>query len=166
MKEVVWVFGTSASGKETFIKNVPDDKLLLEKLGWSNKTLAACLESLEHIGQFKNDPAINLRERILERVPILLNTAEVVLIKWQFVDSEASRPQRLRELTPQAKQRIILLETPKPELVERLAKKGWWHNYGNEESFIEAELVMVADVVKQLIGDFEVAAVDGGTKQS
>lgn len=163
MKEVVWVFGTSASGKETFIKSVLKDAILLEQLGWKYKSVVACEQSTKFIGQFKRDPKIILRESIIKKVPTLLSSADVVLIKWQFVDSQTSRPQRLKEAIPEAQHRIILLNTPESELIERLARKKWWHDYGEEKEFISKELSMVGDCIKQLSPEFMTTTLNSGT---
>jgi predicted kinase len=160
MKEVVWIFGTSATGKETFIQNIHSNKQVLDRLGWAGLRLAACAESIEHIGQFDGDPVTNLRGKIIETVPKMLESADVVLIKWQITDSRSSRPQHLRKATPDAKQRIILLTAPETELVNRIMKKAWWHDFGKEKEFIAEESAMTAGAIKDLGSDFEVTTID------
>ncbi|HUD06836.1 MAG TPA: hypothetical protein VMR34_03020 [Candidatus Saccharimonadales bacterium] len=152
MKEVIWVFGASASGKETFIKHVTEDgpRKLLKRLGWENKLLACCSESLEYIG---GEPSAS-RERIMDRVPELLQSADVVFIKWQYVDSQANRPQRLKKKLPKIKHRIISLLVSPDELLERLPSKPLWHNYGKERELISIELPLIAQSLREL-SDFK-----------
>ncbi len=152
MKEVAWIFGTSASGKETFIRNAANNQPALEALGWMGRPLAACQSSLKYIGQFDGDPIIEHRRKILEEVPLLLDSVEVVLIKWQSVDSWISLPQKLREGLPGVRHRIIELRASLPELEKRLKQKPWWTDYGHEKEFIGEELEEVSRTTKDLKG--------------
>lgn len=90
MKELVWVFGNSAAGKETFIRNIANGKATgaTEKLGWTNINVAISEASIKFIGQFNNDPITKHRDKILTEVPELLKHSDVVLIKYQSVNSE------------------------------------------------------------------------------
>lgn len=160
MKEVVWIFGTSATGKETFIKKVIKDKELQERMGWKNKSISFCSESIDHIGQFDGDPAIERRKMILHKVPQLLENNDIVLIKWQIVDSKAQLPQKLKKVTIKAKHVIIRLEAPEQELVKRLRNKSWWHDYGKELEFIHLERDLVRKSISQLQNEFEVKTIN------
>lgn len=157
MKEIVWVFGTSASGKETFIKHVVNDEPadLIKNLGWEDKVVSASDESLELI-----DGALGeLRDRIIEKIPLLLQNTDVVLIKWQYVDSAAKRPQHLKDSLPDAKHKIIELKVDRDELVLRLPRKHWWHDLGKEKESLNQELGMVAASLDAL-PDFEKISID------
>jgi hypothetical protein len=162
MKEVVWVIGTSASGKDTFIRNVSRNTDLVESLGWAGKSIAVCESSLEYIAQFEDDPVVEQREELLEESKSLVDTADIVLIKWQQLDTQASRPQRLKDLTPTARHRIIELRVERSELIERYRLKPWWHDIGKEESFIESELKFVSDAIGDL-SSLEVTVLDSST---
>jgi len=159
MKEIVWIVGTSASGKDTFIRNVSTNNNVLESLGWSGKSIVACEASLKFIAQFEDDPVVEQREKIPEEANSLLDTSDVVLIKWQQLDTEASRPQKLKDLIPTARHRIIELRVERPELIKRYRLKPWWHDVGKEEPFIESELKSVSDAVANL-SDFDVTRLD------
>ena len=165
-KEIVWVFGTSGSGKEMFIRNVYSNPGLLKKLGWTASSLVVCESSLNNIGQFDNDPITTAREQILTESPRLLSDADTVLIKWQLVDTEASRPERLKALLPETRHRIIELRAPKDELAQRLEQKRWWHDYGYEYEFINKELKLVADTLGKMGDDFEHIVLDSGSHGS
>ena len=158
MKEVVWVFGASASGKETFIKHLLDNNPpeLIKHIGWHDKTITACSESLEITGKAVD----TLREKILGKVPELLEKADVVLVKWQFVDSVAKRPQRLKELLPGVRHRVIELKVGMNELMKRLPNKAWWHDYGREKEHVTTELHWVSKYLEDLSGEFEIVSIN------
>jgi len=157
MKEVVWVFGASASGKATFIKRIDDGKheRLCEQFGWKGQTVVACNESLELIGGELDEQ----RECILDKVPVLLQNADIVLIKWQYVDSQHDRPQRLKRKLPNVRHRIISLDVSVDELVNRLPTKPLWHNYDAEKNLISIELPIVLKSREEL-SDFDVTFID------
>ena len=100
-----------------------------------------------------------MREGIIDQTVSLLVDADIVLIKWQLVDSLASRLTRLQERVPEATHRIIRLETSKAEMVERLQQKAWWYDYGKEEAFIDAEIKSVEESIHQLGDTFRVTKV-------
>ena len=157
MKEVVWVFGTSASGKETFIKRVASGKPfdLIKNLGWEGKAVTASNESLNLIDGELGE----LRDKVIEKIPVLLQKTDVILIKWQYVDSAAKRPQRLKDSLPDARHRIIELEVDMDELVMRLPRKHWWYDLGKEKESLTKELDMVANSLGQL-PDFDKVSID------
>lgn len=163
MKEVVWIVGASGSGKETFIRRALTDKQIAKQLGWSCKAVVACGASLTYIGQFDKDPIVEKREQIFSEVHTLLQDTDVVLIKWQYLDSAAFRPERLQQLLPDVRHRIIELTAPLPELVERLKKKPWWHDQdiGKEIAFITSSLKGVFKATKHL-KNFEMTRLDSG----
>ena len=158
MKEVVWVFGESASGKETFIKYITSAKGggLLDQFGWKDKSIVACTESLELIG----DDLDKMRDKILEKVPTLLETSDVVLIKWQFVDTQANRLLELKENLPNALHRIIFLRVSVEEVAERLPSKKLWRHYGQELIFATNELPVVMKSLDSVKSLFDIIAID------
>lgn len=163
MKEVVWVMGASGSGKETFIQSALTDKQIAEQLGWSGKIVVACEASLMYIGQFDGDPIAEQREQIFSEVQTLLQDADVVLIKWQYADITADRTEALRRLLPGVRHRIIELQAPLSELIERLKNKPWWHDQdiGKEIAFITSSLKGVFKATKHL-KNFEMTRLDSG----
>ncbi len=152
MEEVAWVFGNSAAGKETFIKYVTgnSDKQLFDRLGWINRKVKVATSSIDNIGQFLNDPITLKRDGILTETPYLLKEADVVLIKWQTVDSEADRIEKLMTILPDVLHRIILISTPKSELTKRLPNKSWWDD-DDIDAFIHEE----NEGLKQIISDLK-----------
>jgi hypothetical protein len=161
-KQVVWVMGPSAAGKETFTKTATQDTGLSSRLGWNGAVVVACPASIDYIKQSPDDPIALKREAILSQVPDLLENAGVVLIKWQFVDTDTERPQRLQAILPEVTHRAIVLHPPQDELTERLHNKPWWDQYGYE-SWIDEEVVMVADAIAQLPKTFDVTHLQSGS---
>ena len=47
--KIIWVFGPSAVGKETFIKHIQsgNQSELLARLGWADKNIVVCNESID-----------------------------------------------------------------------------------------------------------------------
>lgn len=148
-KEIIWVMGSSAAGKETFIRRAVQDDALADKLGMHSGAREACQASLEYIAQSPEDPIVAKREQILQQVPQLLEKAGVVLVKWQFVDSTAKRPDRLQRLLPDVIHRAIVLHPPEEELLGRLEQKKWWGTYG-QLNWTEQELPFVTQAVEAL----------------
>ncbi|MSU76454.1 hypothetical protein EXS54_03230 [Patescibacteria group bacterium] len=137
---VVWVFGDSAAGKETFIraiveKNPPQQ--LLEHLGWQRKQIVVCKESLEYIGQFKDDPTALKREQVIPSVVKLSKANDVILIKGQIVDLEASRLQRLKRRLNKAQHEVIYIEAGTKEPYGRLPRKSYYKGTETKAEMIE-----------------------------
>ena len=87
MKEIVWVYGVSASGKETFIRKVVEERPedLLRQLGWLGKKVVASQASLSYIGQTDDDEVVKKRREIEDEVPRLADDNDVILVKGSQV---------------------------------------------------------------------------------
>ncbi len=153
-KEVVWVFGTSASGKETYINGIVEEGKHADKFEYHDKKIAFAKSSIENIGHFDNDPILQKRTEIIEEVKNLLRNNDVVLIKWQFTDSEAGRVEALKTRFPDAKHKIVVLETSDADLSERLRKKPWWTEGDDTQKWIDEERELLAKELKKY-NDFE-----------
>ncbi len=156
MREVIWVMGPSAVGKETFIKTIAGDHRTLELMGLENKSIVSCGASYHFNGAYKGDAVDAAREKIFDEIPELLNKYDVVFIKWQHVDSELHRPERLQKLIPDAVHRALLLVAPRKELAERLLKKSWWHDRGNENMHVNAGIKNIKVSVNSLPGSIQI----------
>jgi hypothetical protein len=74
-KKVIWIFGDSAAGKETFIRAATSSvsSEVVSVLGWSTKAIAACEASIRWIGQFdaiqlhKNEIQFSTKPRVCYR---------------------------------------------------------------------------------------------------
>lgn len=158
---IIWIVGISAAGKETFIRSVSHNASLAARFGWEGKRIAASQESLRYLAQFPTDPITKNRERILSEVPILALANDVILLKWQFVDTEARRPERLQALLPDANHSIIVLHAPITELNARLPRKAWWDDWGSP-TFASSELSRVEDAITSLSARFPVRHLRSG----
>ncbi len=149
MKEIIWVFGTSASGKETFIKALLNDNDLQKALGIDGEQIAVSDESLNNLGKLDKSRAI-----IINEASRLLETHEVLLIKWQYGDTLQNIPDLLYSQYPAYKHTVIKLNVGLKEQKRRLQTKSWWHDKGQEDKFIAKELKLVEDSVEGLSGRF------------
>ena len=149
-KQIVWVVGTSAAGKETFLKTISTDDALQGQLAWSGKTIAISQLSIVHIVQVYDDPVIQLRLGILDEVSNLLVDNDVVLIKWQIVDSDAGLPSRLLELFPDSEHVFCEIEAPKEILVKRLIHKTWWDSNDDAGQHVDNERATLVSIIAGL----------------
>ncbi len=165
MKEIVWVIGSSSSGKSTFMRRIMEDKALAAAFGWQGKTVAVCQRSLDFPGDLGLPEIVAQRHHILDDSIGLLKTADVVLIKWQYVDSSCELPQKLRAALPGVRHRIILLYTNDTELIRRLRAKDWWLNlgFGSAEELLGYEKQMVPKFRREL-KDFAVLRVNASNQ--
>lgn len=163
MKEVVWIAGRSAAGKDYFIKHITEKAPvdLIEQLGWQGKVIAACNESIEYTDQ---DNADILREEILTIVPALIESADIVLIKWQYIDStKSNRIKKLKELLPNSKHGVIYLDLSPEINAERLKSKAWWKKQGNdgqEMSNVEFENAEITNKLNELFPGTSILKID------
>ena len=155
MKDIVWIFGVSASGKETFIKSLIRDPRLAEKFGWRNQKIAISSESLINLGSLDN-----ARLSIINEVSGLIVSNDIVLIKWQYGDSLLHTPQKLQDLFPDIKYSIIVMHVNETEQIKRLRTKPWWHDVGSETEFIANENKLVNKCVTELATTFTVIYID------
>ncbi len=165
-KEVVWVFGTSAAGKQTFIRRAVKDNNLATELGWKGKKIVVCEASLNLLGHVGNKKVVEARIGIANSVLELLKESEVVLIKWQYIDTHNKIPQKLRKLLPNAKHRIILLKANIQEIHNRLSAKDWWKEFWDSTDFANSEYENVEKSLEDLSPDVEVTVLDSSERQN
>lgn len=67
MTKIVWVFGNSATGKNTFINTIATGKAdnIKNSLGWTKHRIIKIQESLDYIGQDEDDPITDRRAEII-----------------------------------------------------------------------------------------------------
>jgi predicted kinase len=135
MKEIIWIYGSSASGKETFIKHILNNpnKTLLTRLNLENKNIQVLQQSLDLIGEYDNDPKQKLRLNIPKYIinQIKKNSkSEVILIKGQDYDLINNTPNKLKKLLnsqyENLNHNIIFLHTDFETLYTRVKNKSWW----------------------------------------
>lgn len=146
--KVVWVFGNSAVGKQTFIEECIAGNNIVKKLGWGDKTLYCPPSSMSVLGGSEN---VMQREKIIDECRVAVGTHDIVLIKWQYEDSESGLIARLRHALPKARHMVIWLKAPNYESQRaRLVQKAWWKDgEDRQREFVAAEDTKVAESVKR-----------------
>lgn len=126
--KIIWVFGPSAVGKETFIKN--NKRLeLLARLGWTNKNIIICNESIDWVAQEDNDEN-ELRRQNLDKIIEVYsknNSNSVILIKGQDLDFDNNTLNIVKESLPDDEHEIIFLYVDFDILYQRYMTKKWWN---------------------------------------
>lgn len=162
VKEVVWVYGASGAGKETFIRDVLSGRraAVAKQLGWLGRRVASCIPSLDYVGQSDDDQIIHLRSEIPDSVGLLLESSDVVLVKGQRVDFEAQRLDEVRERFPSCRHRIIVLSVSPEELAARLPRKRWWDDRHDPCRSAADDLRLLARTLGTVRPRFETLVVD------
>ena len=161
--KIIWVYGSSAAGKETFIKSVTrsDADELLQYFGWSNQPVIMCKESIDWVAQYENDPLGDKRAELLDVISHLAkqNPTAIVLVKGQDLDLKAGRLKSLKDTVLSHDHEIIFLEVGIEEIFRRLKNKQWW-----EESFtremVKGWLTQQLVYLKALQKEFKITVLD------
>jgi hypothetical protein len=131
--KIVWVFGSSAAGKETFIRKIaqkpPHD--IVSKLGWDAFTIEVLEESMAYIGKVKGDPVERKRLKIpsiIKHMRLSQNISQnnLLLIKGQNFDIAQNIPSKVRCIEPSADHSIVFLYADLETLIRRSRRKPWW----------------------------------------
>lgn len=169
MAEIVWIYGSSASGKETFIRKLlknPPAKIINE-LEWNEKKIISIEESIKYIGQFENDPIVKKRKEIIKKTKKIANQADtIILIKWQDVDLESGLFNKLQKETPTIKHKIIFLHTNLETLYKRCQNKSWRTKKEEKEGikWIKTRLLYQLKLLKKL-DNVDIIAIDSSTNE-
>lgn len=163
----IWIYGSSAAGKETFINRLVYDapQNVINHLAWENKKIILIPESLKYIGQFENDPITLKRVAIIDKAKSIENDKDlVVLIKGQDVDLRRNLINKLKEEIPQANHEIIYLHSDLKTLFTRAQQKRWWTQEMEDEGIDEFKNLLVnqLNLLKELKG-FKFNAFDSTT---
>jgi hypothetical protein len=127
--EIIWVYGASAAGKESFIRNAQTNPAIQDEFNWKNKRITVCEESIKWVAQFPGDLiAEQERQKLVEIIPLLAESSDVVLIKGQDVDLSLGSPYDVRKCLPMAVHRIVFMDVGLDELFQRVIHKPWWDN--------------------------------------
>jgi len=129
--KIIWVFGPSAVGKETFIKYVYNNRPIeiLNRLGWQKRDIITCKESIDWVVQDENDDNRELRENLNKIIQKYSknNSNSAILIKGQDLDFDNNHLNNVRESLPNDKHEIIFLYTNFNVLYNRYKGKKWWN---------------------------------------
>lgn len=164
--EIVWIYGGSAAGKETFINFIAKGKSqeLIARLGWAGKKIIPCLESIEWIAQSEDDPRGPRRSKIPEVIKKLnlLNTNAVILIKGQDIDLQNNRLRETKKFLHENQHKIIYIYTDIDEVFERLKDKPWWENSFTKD-MVKDWLKHQLKYLHELKNDFKVVSLNGNS---
>jgi hypothetical protein len=128
--KIIWIFGPSAAGKETFINYINDKPFeLLERLGWRGVNLVICDESLNWVVQSEDDNNEEKRKGLYEVIKKCSNNNQnsAILIKGQDLDFGNNSLIRVKESLLNDEHVIIFLYTDFEVLYGRYKNKVWWN---------------------------------------
>ena len=163
MKHVIWVVGASSSGKQTFLNNILINEKLQDQVGIGTLKIALEERSVKYPGDATILETVRERELIPYDVAILLQTeVEVVLIKWQYIDSLYNLPAKLEGGLYNAQHSVIVLEANEIDSLERLELKDWWRAKGFEtaKELYDHEHVLINKHVTELSKSYEIVKLD------
>lgn len=128
MNKIVWVFGCSASGKETFIKEALKGNKIIDDLGWDDYKVIPINESMEFIKQSEDDLIELRRPELIDRVveESANNSNAILLLKGQNYDFKYNLVDKLKERVPNAEHLIIFLHTDLNTCFARMKQKSWY----------------------------------------
>ncbi len=159
--EIVWVYGASAAGKESFIRSAQTHPVVRDEFNWQNKRIAVCEESIEWVAHFPDDSiAARERKKLAAIIPLLARDNEVVLIKGQDIDLALGTPLEVRRLLPTAIHHIVFIDVGLEELFKRVIHKPWWDDTikrAEEEGWLEEQM----DRLMEMRDKFIFTTVDG-----
>jgi len=137
--QIVWIYGPSGAGKETFIRYIihnPSEDII-SRLGWQGKKISYIKESVDYIGQYFNDPIVDKRKIIVDRVKDNIEDNDIILIKGQDVDFEMNILNDLKKLFPENTHKIIYLYPGFDNIYNRCLTKSWYKEEFTREMFID-----------------------------
>jgi len=154
MQEIVWVYGASAAGKETFIQNIMSNseytKAITSSLHWQNRHISVCKESLLWVAQFPGDTiAEQERPKLISIIPKLAKRCDVLLIKGQDFDLSIDTPMVIKQLLPKATHRIVFVDVGLDEIYKRVIHKPWWNKATKRaevEGWLEEQIDRLIDM--------------------
>ncbi len=130
MNTIVWVYGSSAAGKQTFIERFLENPIshITKAIRIENFTFLSSKESIKYIQQFEGDPISEKRIEIIDYSLATLNnnTNTCIFIKGQDVDLEKKIPNLLFEKTPETRHILFFLDLPLNIIHERVRLNTWW----------------------------------------
>lgn len=164
--KIIWVFGPSAAGKETFIKHIMEDRPseLLNRLGWNSFNIVPCTESIKWVVQSDDDNNEMLRKYLakLIRKYSQENKDSVILVKGQDLDFGDKSLEKAKEYLPQDSHEIVFLNTDFDTLYKRYKSKPWWDEFMTEDvckSWMEEQ---IENLIERQKAGFNIRALNSG----
>lgn len=136
MKQIIWFFGSSASGKKTLIESIfKSPQTFKEKFNIGTENIKVCKEALEWVTKKNHHERPNL-------IPIIADlikneTDVVILVKGQTPDLKNNLLTEIGSNISDVDQKIIFVYTePKEELGRWKAHRSWYDSSMTEENVI------------------------------
>lgn len=162
--KIVWVYGSSAAGKDTFVRSVSRNapEHLVSDMGWLDQPIVMCVESVDWIAQFSGDPLGDKRKELLEVVPVLAerNPGAVILIKGQDLDLMHDRLRKLRQALPEHEHSIIFLQADLDEIYRRLVESKPWFDKDLPKEVPREWIGSQIAYLQALADEFEIVTLD------
>jgi hypothetical protein len=162
--KIIWVFGPSAVGKETFIKYIQDSKPveLLARLEWTNKKIIVCTESIDWVVQEDSD-GNELRRQNLDKIIedySKNNTNSIILIKGQDLDFDNNLLNKVKESLPDDEHEIIFLYVDFDILYQRYTTKKWWNETMTRDVCKDWSKEQIGFLINHQNNGFKIKALD------
>lgn len=162
---IVWVFGGSAAGKETFIRKANSGflKELFGSLGWENKKIIISKKSIDYVAQNETDSLGPKRKEIVNEVlKLAKKDNSIILIKGQDLDLENNRLENLRDLLPSNEHIVIYLHADSRTLYARVKRKSWWKKEWSKKEYLKWVKYQI-DLLSKLKG-FKIISLNSGNR--
>jgi hypothetical protein len=155
MKEIVWVLGHSGVGKETFCRSIVQnpDSYIAKQLGWTRLMIGLCDSSVDLVPRGHNKKKKDDRDKIIDELKDKQDILDVVLLKWQALDSQKGRVKAINAVFHNATIRALVLQAEDRLVEERhQSRESAWKPSEGWESFLGHE----NEVIKTALSDFQV----------
>jgi hypothetical protein len=167
--KIIWIFGPSAAGKETFIKYINNNKpaKLLARLGWEGKNVVVCNESINWIVQEDND-GNDLRRQNLDKTIeeyFKNNINSIILIKGQDLDFDNNILNKVKESLPDTEHEIIFLYVDFDILYQRYMNKKWWNKTMTESVCKDWAREQINLLIQYQNNGFKIKALDSSSNE-
>jgi hypothetical protein len=150
MKEIVWVVGHSGAGKQTFCYSFTKspDQTLVKQLGWSGLRIGVCESSIALVPRGHQSAKLDDRDELLDEIHRKQDSLDVILLKWQALDTQKGRVMAVAKLFPGIVMRALVLTVPGAVVQDRhearesswQPEKGWPDFLNYEKSIINKAL--------------------------
>lgn len=167
--KIVWVYGPSAAGKETFIVYIEkiQPKEILKRLGFNDKKLIICKESIDWVAQSKEDPKKELRKSLANIIIEYskVNSNSVILIKGQDIDFNNEHLITVKNALVEDSHEILYLYLDFQDLYSRYVQKPWWDNLKTKKVCLGSLKKQVKKIEAHEAKGFRIKALDSSNKK-